>query len=427
MVIFDFLYLVVIILSLPLWLKFLFKKEYRLILKRRLSPGIDPGNKKRIWIHAVSVGEVKSVRSLIEQLTETYDRDVVLSVTTPSGFGFAKKEYKDINVTVINAPLDFSFTIKTFLKKVNPGILILNELEIWPNWILKTKKANIPILLINGRISERAFKRYKFFSFFLKRFVNRIDLFLVQAGVYKEKFAQLDIPVERIIVCGNIKADTAFATAGVLPAEREIRSYLKINQTRNKKKILTLASTHLSDEKVVIPIINKIREAYSLIIVPRHLNRIEEIERLLVEHKVTFARWSQTGRIDIEEKILIFDKMGYLFNILKISDIVLMGGTFDSKIGGHNLYEPAVLGKLIVGGPCYNNFPDIGRELENRGVYRIIPGPDQLSELLLNTETIDFERVKSQAVEAVSRRRGSVDCILKEIHTLVPSFTASVD
>lgn len=427
MVLFDFLYLVVIILSLPLWLKFLFKKEYRLILKHRLSPGINPGNKKRIWIHAVSVGEVKSVGSLIEQLLETYDRDVVLSVTTPSGFEFAKKEYKDINVTVINAPLDFSFTVKTFLKKVNPGILILNELEIWPNWILKTKKENIPILLINGRISERAFKRYKFFSFFMKRFVNLIDLFLVQASVYKEKFAQLDIPVERIIVCGNIKADTAFAATGSLPAEREIRRYLKINQIRNKKKILTLSSTHLSDERVVIPIINKLRETYSVIIVPRHLNRVDEIEGLLVKHEVTFARWSQAGLIDIENKTLIFDKMGCLFNILKISDIVLMGGTFDKKIGGHNLYEPAVLGKLIIGGPCYNNFPDIGRELEKRGVYKLITGPDQLMELLLNTETIDFERVKTQAVEAVSKRRGAVDCILKEIHTMIPSFTASID
>jgi len=426
MLLFDFLYAVVIILSLPLWLKFLFKKEYRLILKHRLSPEIKPGNKKRIWIHAVSVGEVKSLRSLIEQLPGTYDREVVLSVTTPSGFEFAKKEYMDINIKIINAPLDFSFTIKTFLKKVNPAILILNELEIWPNWILKTKKTNIPILLINGRISERAFKRYKFFSFFLKHFVNRIDLCLVQAGIYKEKFAQLEIPPERIVVCGNIKADTAFDAARALPPDREIWSYLKIGRNRNKKKVLTLASSHLSDEKVVIPIINRLRETYSVIIVPRHLNRIEEIERLLLEHKVTFARWSQAESIDIGEKTLIFDNMGYLFNILKISDIVLMGGTFESRIGGHNLYEPAFLGKLIVGGPCYNNFPDIGRELHNRGVYKIITDQNRLVELLLNTDTIDFEKVKIQAVEAVSRRRGSVDLILKEIRNLMSSFPGAV-
>ena len=422
MLLLDFLYILVIILSLPLWLKFLFKKEYRLILKHRLSPEIKPGKKKRIWIHAVSVGEVKSLRSLIGQLVSTDDRDVVLSVTTPSGFEFAKKEYGDLNVRVINAPLDFSFTIKTFIKKVNPAILILNELEIWPNWILKTKKANIPILLINGRISERAFKRYKFFSFFLKHFVKRIDLFLVQAGIYKEKFAQLEIPPERIVVCGNIKADTAYDASRALPPGEEIWAYLKTGKNRNKKKILTLASSHLSDENIVIPAINRLREAYSVIIVPRHLNRIEEIERLLVEQKVTFARWSQVGSFDIGEQTLIFDKMGYLFNIFKISDIVLMGGTFDSKVGGHNLYEPAVLGKLIVGGPCYNNFPDIGRELVNRGVYKIITDQNRLVELLLNRETIDFGSVKKQAVEAVSRRRGSVNCIMKEIQTLISSF-----
>lgn len=415
---FDLLYLFILILSLPLWLKFLLKKEYRHILKYRLFPGIEPGKGRRIWLHAVSVGEVISVKSLIEQLVNKYENEIVLSVTTPSGFECAKKEYNHIKVKVINAPFDFSFTIKKFLKNVNPCMMILNELEIWPNWILKTKKANIPVLLINGRISDRSFKRYKIFKFILKRFVNKIDLFLVQAEIYKEKFSQLDCPLDRIIVSGNIKADTAFEAAGSLPDNREILNYLRIGQSQNNRRIITLASTHLSDEKLMIPVINEIQEKYSVIIVPRHISRIEEIERMLADHEVKYARWSKAGYIDMEKEVLIFDKMGLLFYVLKISDIVFMGGTFDRKTGGHNLYEPAVLGKLIVGGPCYNNFPDIGKELAARGVYKIMTDMDQLVEFLLNLTDIDFEKIKPQAVEAVSRRRGSVECILKEIQAI---------
>lgn len=418
MALFDFLYSIIILITLPLWIKFLFKKEYRDILKHRLSPAVKASEKKRTWIHAVSVGEVRSVRSLIEQLVDKYDQEIVLSVTTPSGFDFAKKEYNDIDVKIINAPLDFSFTIKKFLKKINPGILILNELEIWPNWILKTQKAGIPILLINGRISVNAFKRYKVFKFFLKRFVNKIDLFLVQAELYKEKFMQLDIPGKRIIVCGNIKADTAFAAAGTLPPDAGIWNYLKINGSENNKKILTLASSHPEDEQVLIPMIKKLRDKYSFIIVPRHLKRTEEIGRVLADQGLRFARWSDAESIDIDKEVLLFDKMGYLFHVLKISDIVFMGGTCSRKTGGHNLYEPAVLGKLIVGGPYYNNFPDIGRELAEKGVYRIVSDPDSTAAFLLDVENIDFENIKARAIETAAGRRGSVACILKEIHAI---------
>lgn len=427
MVLFDLLYSVAIVLSLPLWLKFIFKEEYRQILKHRLAPGIEPGKKKRIWIHAVSVGEVRSVKSLIEQLIKKYDREIVLSVTTPSGFKFAEKEYKDIKIKVINAPLDFSFTIKKFLKKVNPAIMILNELEIWPNWILKTKKAQIPVLLINGRISDNAFKKYKIFKFILKRFVNKINLFLVQAEIYREKFLQLDIPAENIKVCGNIKADTAYDAAASLPANREIWAYLGIGKSHIKKKIITLASIHPGDEKIIIPIIDKILKKFSVIIVPRHLNRVEEIGKLLENKGLKFARWSSPGNFDINQEILIFDRMGYLFNIMKISDIVFMGGTFDRKIGGHNLYEPAALGKLIIGGPDYNNFPDIGRELEEKGIYKKVTGAAGLQEFLLNIEKTDFKEIKKKAAASVFSRRGSVEYVLKEIQGLLSKSGSRIE
>ncbi len=419
MLFFDLLYIVIIILTLPFWAKYLFKKEYRTILKYRLSPDIKYSDKKRIWIHAVSVGEVRSLKNLIKKLKEKYkEKEIILSVTTPTGCEFAKKQYKTIKI--INSPIDFSFTIKKFLKNINPELLILNELEIWPNWISITNKRKIPTLLINGRISDASFKQYKRFNFLLKKFLNKTDRFLVQAEIYKKRFQHLKIPVEKIAICGNIKADEAFNALEHLPPDREILNFLKIRKNaNNEKKIVTIASSHLRDEKLVIPIINKLGQDFLFIIVPRHLERVEEIEKLLKNRQVGYSTWSKTSSTGTQDKVLIFDRMGYLFNILKITDIVFMGGTLEPKIGGHNLYEPAVMGKLIVGGPYYNNFPAIGAELIEKGVYNIIDNSKELSEFLLHIKKINFKNVERDAVYCVTRRKGSIQCTLKEIQKLI--------
>jgi 3-deoxy-D-manno-octulosonic-acid transferase len=417
MLLFDVVYLMFLLLALPLWVKFLVKKEYRKILKRRLSPGINYSKEKRIWIHAVSVGEVRSLKCLVEQLKEKYiGKEFVLSVTTPAGYECALKEYPDI--PVINAPVDFSFTIKRFIKKINPQLMILNELEIWPNWVLITRRKNIPIVLINGRISDLAFKRYKKGLFILKIFFKRIDRYLVQAELYKERFRELHIPAEKIMVCGNIKADEACKVRDSLSSKQEILEFLKIKP--NGRKIVTAASSHQRDEQLIIPIINQLGDDFLFIIVPRHLTRLEELETLLQKHQVNYSIWSKTTAADFTAgEVLIFDKMGYLFNILKITDIVFMGGTLEQKIGGHNLYEPAVLGKFIIGGPYYNNFPDIGKELSENGVYKIVNNSNECLQILMDYKSIDWENVSKNAINAVSQRRGSIQCILKEIHHFI--------
>lgn len=296
--------------------------------------------------------------------------------------------------------------------------MILNELEIWPNWVSITRRKKIPLLLINGRISDLAFKRYKKSMFLLKHFFKRIDRFLVQAELYKERFQALHIPGEKITVCGNIKADEAFNGRDRLSSEQEILDCLGIKS--REKKIVTVASSHYSDEQLIIPIINRLGKDFLFIIVPRHLTRIEEIETLLKKHQVNYSTWSKTKTAGISPgKPIVFDKMGYLFHILKITDIVFMGGTMEKKIGGHNLYEPAVLGKFIVGGPYYNNFPDIGKELTEKGVYKIVKDSNECMQILFNHKSIDWEDISESAVNAVSHRRGSIQCILKEIHRFI--------
>ncbi|MDQ1353975.1 MAG: 3-deoxy-D-manno-octulosonic-acid transferase, partial [Acidobacteriota bacterium] len=295
MLFFDLLYIIVILVTLPLWIKYLFKKQYRPLLKFRFSPAIEAGDKKRVWLHAVSVGEVRSLKNMVEKLKELYiEKEIVLSVTTPAGFDFARQQFPGIKI--INAPLDFSFAVKKFIKKINPQLLILNELEIWPNWISIVHKKQIPVLLINGRISDGAFKWYKRFAFLLKPFFNKIHRFLVQTEIHKERFLELGIPGDRITVCGNIKADEAFNAVEQLPQDHEILEFLGISKERLKgRKIITVASSHLADEKLVIPIINTFAEDLFFIIVPRHLTRVEEIEKRLQDHQVCYTTWSKTA------------------------------------------------------------------------------------------------------------------------------------
>jgi len=417
MLLFDLLYLIFIVLSLPLWAKFLIKKEYAKLTKNRFSPDIKRTAKKRIWIHAVSLGEVKSLSKLIEKLMQEFKRNVVLSVTTPTGYQYAKKEYK--NIEVINSPFDISFVIRRFIQRINPEILILNELEMWPNWILILKKSKVPIVLINGRISENAFKRYKAFLFIFKSFFNKIDLYLVQANLYKERFSQFKIPPSRIKLCGNVKADEAFNISKNLCPDRDILSYLKI---KNKSaKIVTLASSHEEDEKLMLTAINQLRSRFSFIFAPRHLDRLKEIEKTLNDNQIPCQIWSQSASIDLSKNVLIFDQIGYLFNILKISDIIYMGGTLSKKIGGHNLYEPAILGKLIFGGPHYNNFPDIGADLKKKRVYRIVNNPTESLQFLENCQTINLDEIKTRAIKSVIDRKGSIECILKNLPELITS------
>ena len=410
----DLGYFFFLLITFPLWIKFIFNKRFRSMLRNRLSPEMAPSRKKTIWLHAVSVGEVKSLENLIGHL-EPRPHPVVLSVTTASGYRYARKALTGIQV--IASPLDFSFVIKRFLKTINPCILVLNELEIWPNWLSVTGKQGVPVLLINGRMSPAAFKKYRKFRLVLKRIFNRIDYYILQSDIHKQRFLFFGLPESKLEVCGNIKADEALALVKTLPPEKKILKYLNISKPG--KKLVVCASTHSSDEAVIIPALSSLGKKYAFIMVPRHPERLPRLRQQLQQNGIPYSVWSDSERTDLDERLLIFDRIGYLFNILSISDLVVMGGTFDKKIGGHNLYEPAVLGKPILGGPHTQNFPVIGRDLVDSGAYLQIRDRDDLSRALDRLLDMDIGPLKKRAVQTVRNKEGSTECILNHIHGFI--------
>jgi 3-deoxy-D-manno-octulosonic-acid transferase len=413
MLIYDLIYFFIILVSIPIWIRALFKKNYRDILLKRISPSFPVSKNDSIWVHAVSVGEVRSLEMLLSELEKNH-KNIYLSVTTPSGYEYALSKYNSINV--INAPFDLSFIVKKFIKKIKPKMLILNELEIWPNWIHILNREGIKIILINGRISQKAFKMYSFFRPVLSRIFKKIDLYLIQSKFYLDKFLHLKINEDRIRICGNIKADQAETYLKRVLTQDQVFTRLKI--TTPKKQIIVAASTHIEDELVLIPALKNLLMKYSLILVPRHPDRSNLISEELNRAGFPNLKWSDGRTTDIDSKILIFDEIGYLFSILSIADIVIMGGTLSKNIGGHNFYEPLALKKPVLGGPFYNNFPDIGSELEKSGLYRVYQNSTQLNEILDDFEITDnmieiFQKIFDE-------RKGTVACTMKEIKRLLP-------
>lgn len=409
----DLLYFLLLLVGWPFWLKHLLNPAYRPLLKDRLRPRAELAGMAPIWIHAVSVGEVRSLKTLVAAL-QAAGRPVALSVTTPAGFAFARETFPGLPVFL--APLDFSFVVRRFVARLQPRLMVFNELELWPNWIALLRRRRVPILLINGRITPAALRRYRLFAFILRPFFRGLDRCLVQNDLYRGRFLQLGVEAGRIAVCGNIKADEAEAGLADIPPAGEVRRRLGLAEAR---PLAVLASSHAEDEEVFIPAIPARAGDFQFVIVPRHVGRAAAICARLEREGVAHALFSRLQPGAAPPTALVYDRMGFLFPILSAADVVFMGGTFAAKTGGHNLYEPAALGKVIAGGPHTENFPDIGRELRERGAYRQLGGSREWGAFLQEFSGLDRGRIAAAARAAVAARKGSVACTLKHIESLL--------
>jgi 3-deoxy-D-manno-octulosonic-acid transferase len=419
MLLIDLAYLLVLLLTFPFWIRYLFKPGYRRLLGLRLRPRLEPAADPAVWLHAVSVGEVRSLESLVRMLAEEHGQRVVLSVTTPSGFDYAHLHLPQ--ATVIPAPLDFSFTVRRFLLAVRPKLMIFNELELWPNWSHQLHRNRVPTLLVNGRIAASSLRVYRLVSPLLRGFFNGFAAILVQTEIYRLRFLRLGVGPEKMVVCGNVKADEAERARSALPPKAEIRRQLKLGEA--ERRLIVLASSHEKDEAVVIPVISGLAPGDLFVIVPRHPDRAGRIMRKLRRAGLRGVLFSglETDSLPAGTRVLVYDRMGSLFPILSIADAVIMGGTFDKRIGGHNLYEPAVLGRPILGGPYTQSFPDISLRLRQGGVYREVRSGAELAAALADLAGIDREALQREAVAAVTERQGALTCIWNRVEPYIRS------
>ena len=298
-----------------------------------------------VWIHAVSVGEVKACRSLIHALQEQCPQlPLVLSTGTPTGYDTARQLFPELSV--FGAPLDLPWVVKRVLRRVSPRLLILMELEAWPSLLRCVDAAGVPQVILNGRVSHLSFEKYKKIGWWLPEF-DRLDLVATQDEVGAERMAELGVPGAHLHVTGNMKHDLIRSNAHGT-AESLGQSVGLADGT----PVFVAGSTHDGEDGAVVRAWLEAGggDVAHLVLVPRHLTRLKDIGRLLGKLHVPFVLRSEATPDRTAEQVLLVDTMGELEKLFELADLVFLGGSL-APVGGHNVLEPAAAGCPVIVGP----------------------------------------------------------------------------
>lgn len=319
-----------------------------------------------IWLHAVSVGESIAAKPLLKALRTRYpEHAIVASSTTETGRAVISK-FPEIDLSIY-FPFDFLPAVCQALKLIKPGIIIIMETEIWPNFTREASLRNIPVLLANGRISDRSYRGYLRFSWFFRHPLRLFSSLCMQTPVDAERIIAVGAPAERVTTIGNLKYDIPYHQVGV-DEKRKVRRQYGIP---DKLLVLTAGSTHPGEEQLVIRSYLQLLAAgidLFLVIVPRHPERAAEVASLLKQAGLTFQRRTTMPDTPSFQKgeVLLVDSIGEMMALYLLSDIAFVGGSL-VPTGGHNLLEPASLGIPALFGPYMTNFREIAELILHYG------------------------------------------------------------
>lgn len=393
---------------------------YDKMLERALLSGKD-----RIWIQAVSVGEVALCKELIPLLKDRFaGRDIVISTITKAGNDLARKMFPNKEAIVIYFPLDFSFVVGRVIDIIKPSLYVMIETEIWPNLLKELARRSVPSILINGRISDASIGRYRMAKPFLKDTLRSIRSYCMQDTIDAERIVELGAPGENVRVTGNMKFD--IAASPVMRSPDTIRAALGITA---KDELIVAGSTHKGEEEIVAQAFRNLSREFAhlkLLIAPRHVNRVTEIERAIEKLGLTCVKVSAMNerRLGAEAStkagILILDTIGHLNDAYSVAMIVFIGGSLVNH-GGHNPIEPAIFEKPIIFGPHMFNFKYITNAfLKNRAAIQI-SDPEDLFEKLHHLLKNGHERTALglNARRVVAQNRGATNKNLDAISAIL--------
>lgn len=365
----------------------------------------------RLWLHAVSVGEVLQLEPVLKVLRERRpDVEVVVTTTTATGRDVARGKFPDD--TVCYFPLDFSWAVRRALDCIQPSAVILVELELWPNFILEADRRGVPLMLINGRLSEHSFRGYRRIRPLVKHLLERFRAIAVQNETYRRRFLDLGAPEERLHVTGSIKFDRV-AVGRADPRTRELRTAFDI---ADGERVFIAGSTQHPEEEYALETWLELRDDFPdlrLILVPRHKERFEEVAALIRNRGLPLLRrtesrvrgdaeterrrdgekdWSRTSSLPLSVTpslhpaetcaaslpVLLLDTLGELSACWGLADVAFVGGSFGNR-GGQNMIEPAAYGAAVLFGPNTRNFRDVVESLLSHEAARVVSTPGDLS------------------------------------------------
>jgi 3-deoxy-D-manno-octulosonic-acid transferase len=340
----------------------------------------DPALKKCIWLHAVSLGEVNAAKSLVEELEKRFsDFEIVISTTTDTGFARATAVF-GANHKVFYFPLDFSCTMRRAFLGIQPAICLLMELEVWPNFVLIADQLHIPVVVVNGRITDKSFSKYKKIKPFAKEIFRRLSLILVQTDEYAQRFIEIGCPQKRIVITGSLKYDTAQITDKIEGADalsKQLFRKIKNRKSKIENLLWVAGATGPGEEQIILDVYKQLtrQKQFSnlrLAIIPRKPERFDEVAQLIEQSGFDLIRYSQIKNHTAENierrvtsdgsRIILGDTMGDLRKFYSLATIIFAGRSL-VPMGGSDIIEAAALGKCTIFGPSVYNFQQTADDL----------------------------------------------------------------
>lgn len=410
------LYLLAPVVVFRLWWRGRKNPDYRKRIAERFGFFSRLPEKKRIWLHAVSVGETIAAAPLIKKLLAEYlDYSLLVTTTTPTGSAQLKRLFSE-QVEHVYFPYDLPDVIRRFFYRTQPDILIVMETELWPNLYTQCAQQKIPVLVANARLSPRSLSGYQKMHLLIRPLFGNISIIAPQSKADAERFKQLGADKNQIHICGNIKFDLQIPVEAKETGEAIKRKF-------GNRPVWIAASTHEGEDAQVLSAHRDVLESLPnalLILVPRHPERFNEVAKLCQEKEFSIVRRSRDKYPDAETQVYLADTMGELLQLYAATDIAFVGGSL-VPTGGHNLLEPAALGLPVLTGPQVFNFVEIVDALQAENAIKVIQDGQELAETVsLLLQQPEARSVLGEAgCKLVEKNRGATDCLLEKISKLL--------
>ncbi|EKO3465758.1 lipid IV(A) 3-deoxy-D-manno-octulosonic acid transferase [Vibrio fluvialis] len=413
------IYTLLLIVASPLLLYSLYKKKVgKPVFGARWKEhwGMTPkvSSQNPIWIHAVSVGESIAAIPVIKAMKQAQpDQAIVVTTTTTTGAEQIAKLGDLVEHRYM--PLDFAWCVRRFLQAVKPSRLLIVETELWPNTLHTVHKHHIPITVINARLSERSCLRYQKFSALFNLIRPYVDRILCQYESDAGRFVRLGFQPEQVQVTGSIKFDIEIAPT-VLEQGKQLRAELGV-----ARPVWIAASTHDGEDAILLDAHQALLKQFPnalLILVPRHPERFNAVFDLCIQHGFTTHRRTSSASIAPGTQIYLGDTMGELLALISAADICFMGGSLiGEKVGGHNLLEPAALGKPLLNGPSYYNFSEIMQLLQSARAVEICMNAQEITMYLLTlfSSPDKLSQIGKRALLVLKDNKGAVKKTISDI------------
>jgi 3-deoxy-D-manno-octulosonic-acid transferase len=422
-----------IVLASPYWLlRMVWSGRYRDGLAQRL--GAIPlnvrefvGQRSTIWVHAVSVGEVIAATPLIE-LLDGIDPNlpVVISTTTRTGQQLAQQRFNTIRpsrIRVFYFPLDFGWIVRRYLRAFRPRVLVLIESEIWPRMLTEAHRANIPVVVVNGRVSDRSLPRYLSLRRIWHPFLQKLTLVLAQSEQDKNRFIEIGVPQAAVRTAGNLKYDVRVGSKSRIVEKLHAR-------LPNAARVIVAGSTLEGEETLLLHAFRELlAEIPDLILVlaPRHPERFQAVGNLIQEMKFPVARrseWMVKAKPIVPASVFLLDSIGELASVYSLASVAFVGGSL-IPAGGHNPLEPAQFAVPIVMGPYAENFRGMVAVLLERKAIRVTP-PERLAtvfaELLASPLSV---QMGARAKQVFQEHAGASYVCLRAIREILADVSPS--